>query len=193
MTLAKPLRDAIKTRKKWDDAPLHHIITGREEVALEHAREYARTLISEGIAKTTPFQFDAEQTVPDEALQMMFRDLKDTTIIISNIHQVRRQETFTALMKRAAEENNCTIVVCGEREPIDFYLSQDARLAKLFKARTDIDDADVRQEMEEHGLREAQREITRKADELEKLTDVTSGADVKPMQPIQFTPKKQEP
>lgn len=191
MKLAKPLRDAIKTRKKWDDAPLHHVIIGRDEAALEHGREYARTLISEGIAKTTPFQFDAATTVADEGLQIMFRDLKDTTIIITNIHSVRREATFTAMMTRAATENNCTLVVCGERNDIEFYLSQNQQLAALLKTRTDIGDADVQQEMEEHAIREAAREMTRKEAELEQLTDVTAGQDVKPMTPIHFGPKKE--
>jgi hypothetical protein len=189
MTLAKPLRDAIKTRKKWDDAPLHQVIIGRN--ALEHGQEYARRLITEGIAKTTPFQFDAETAVADAGLQAMFRDLKDTTIIITNIHQVRREATFTAMMTRAATENNCTLVVCGEKEPIEFYLTQNQQLAAVLKVRTDIDDADVQLEMEEHGIREAAREITRKTAEMEQLTDVTAGQDVKPMAPIHFGPKKE--
>jgi len=191
MTLAKPLRDAIKTRKKWDDAPLHQVITGNADASLEHGREYARTLISEGIAKTTPFQFDAATVVADAGLQAMFRDLKNTTIIISNIHQVTREATFTAMMTRAATENNCTIVVCGKKEPIDFYLTQNDQLSALLKVRTDIDDADVKREMEEHSIREAAREITRKTAEMEQLTNVTAGQDVKPMMPIHFGPKKE--
>ncbi|MEZ0260686.1 MAG: hypothetical protein ACAH80_06730 [Alphaproteobacteria bacterium] len=189
MTLAKPLRDAIKTRKKWDDAPLHQVIIGR--AALEHGQEYARTLITEGIAKTTPFQFDAATIVADAGLQAMFRDLKNTTILITNIHQVRREATFTAMMTLAATENNCALVVCGEQVDIDFYLTQNQSLGALLKVRTDIDDADVQREMEEHEIREAAREITRKTAEMEQLTDVTAGQDVKPMSPIHFGPKKE--
>ena len=45
--------------------------------------------------------------------------------------------------------------------------------------------------MEEHAIREAAREITRKTAEMEQLTDVTAGQDVKPMTPIHFGPKKE--
>lgn len=188
MTLAKPLReilamaDLLEQQKsmgiKSPPLCLHQIIAGPDgEATLAQAQDYARELISRGILKNTPVQLDCNQPMSDDMVQNAFRDAKKGLLLVHGLEHLAREETFTSLAERAAKSDSCIVVMCGTAPAFKRLLTDYSSMAMYFPTHTDLGDAVIARDIQEHERQERERQIQEQL----KVRDT-----VQPMKPIKF-------